>query len=131
VTGHGSPPRRCAGDAGSGSVLVLGIATVLVAVGILQASLAAVAVVRHRAAGVADLAALAAAEQVGSGRPCAAAAVVADVGGATLVHCAVDGAQVQVVVEVRPPGPLGELGAARSRARAGPSLGRGPLTRGH
>ena len=113
--------RCCRGDAGSGSVLVLGVAVVVLALGALQATLAAVAVARHRAAGVADLAALAAAQQVATGAPCAAADAAARAGGATLLDCRVEGVDVQVVVAVRPPGPLGDLGAARGRARAGPA----------
>lgn len=113
--------ERCRGDRGVAGVMVLALAVVVLALAAVQASLAAVAVARHRAAGVADLAALAAAQQVRSGSACAAAGRAAVAGGATLVSCAVDAADVHVVVEVRPPGPLGDLGAARGRARAGPA----------
>jgi secretion/DNA translocation related TadE-like protein len=104
--------------------MMLGLAAVVLAFGALQTTLAAVAVTRHRAAGVADLAALAGAEQVRAGAACAEAERVAAAGAATLLSCVLDGAEVQVVVEVRPLGPLGELGAARGRARAGPGPSR-------
>lgn len=112
---------RCRGDSGVAGVLVLGLAAVVVALSALLVSLAAVAVARHRAAGVADLAALAAAQEGLSGDACGAAARTAAAGSATLLRCDVEGLEVLVVVEVRPPGPLAELGAARGRARAGPA----------
>lgn len=101
--------------------MVLGLAVVVLALGAVLATLAAVAVARHRAAGVADLAALAAAQAAPAGAACAAAERVAAAGTATLRRCTVNGFEVHVVVEVRPPGPLGELGTARGRARAGPT----------
>ena len=114
---------RLRGDAGVAGVLVLVLAVVLASVGALLATLAAVGVARHRAAGVADLSALAAAQQALSGpaAACTAAERTAIAGTATVIHCQVTGDQVEVVVEVRPPGPLEGLGAARGRARAGPS----------
>lgn len=115
--------RRLRGDAGIAGVLVLLLAVVVASVGALLATLAAVGVARHRAAGVADLSALAGAQQAlaGPSAACAAAARTAAAGAAALLDCQVSGDQVEVVVEVRPPGPLGDLGAATGRARAGPS----------
>ena len=111
------------GEAGFATIVVLGLAGALLAFGALLADLGAVAVARHRAAAAADLAALAAAGHLleGPGRACSAASALARSQGATLLSCASDGTTVTVVAEVRPPGPLGRLGAARSTARAGPA----------
>jgi secretion/DNA translocation related TadE-like protein len=82
---------------------------------------------RHRAASVADLAALAAARsaELGAAQPCSAAVEVAAAGGARLESCRqlADGS-TGVVVAVEGPvvgGPWGWLhtGPARARARAG------------
>ena len=110
-------------ECGSASVLVLGLAMVLGVVALLCGALGAVAVTRHRAAAAADLSALAAAAQALSGpaASCAAAQEVAELHAARLISCALVGDVVDVVVEVRPGGRLGELGAARVRARAGPA----------
>jgi secretion/DNA translocation related TadE-like protein len=115
--------ERLRGDGGVAGVLVLVLAVVVASVGALLATLAAVGVARHRAAGVADLSALAAAHQAlaGSAAACATAERTAVAGGATLLDCRMDGDEANVVVEVRPPGRLGDLGAVRGRARAGPA----------
>ena len=120
----GSGPNRRAAEpaeAGFATLVVLGLAGALLAFGGLLASLGAVAVARHRAAAAADLAALAAAGHMleGTERACRVASALAHGQGATLVSCASDGTTVTVVAEVRPPGHLGRLGAARSIARAG------------
>ncbi len=103
-------------------MLVLSLASVLVLVAALLASLSAVAVARQRAAGIADLAALAGAARAldGQAAACARAEQVALLGGGRLVECSLDGARVEVRAEVRPPGGLGALGAAAARASAGP-----------
>jgi secretion/DNA translocation related TadE-like protein len=113
---------RCAGDAGVAAVLILALASVLTLVGAGSASLAAVAVARQRAAAVADLSALAAAERALSGQTaaCGRAARVAEQAAARLLSCTLTGDIADVVAQVRPPGPLGRLGAAAARARAGP-----------
>lgn len=115
--------RGCRGDAGVAGVLVLCLAVVVASCGAVLSSLGAVAVARHRAAGVADLAALSAAQRAlaGQGPACAAAARTADAAAARLVSCTLTGDVALVVAEVRPPGWLGSLGAARGRARAGPA----------
>ena len=120
----GTGPHRTAAEpaeAGFATLVVLGLAGALLAFGGLLASLGAVAVARHRAAAAADLAALAAAGRLleGAERACRVASAVARGQGATLLSCAWDGPTVTVVAEVRPPGHLGRLGAARSIARAG------------
>lgn len=110
------------GDAGVASVLVLSLACVLVLVAALLSSLAAVAVARQRAAGIADLAALAGAARAldGQDAACARAGQVALLGGGRLVECSLDGARVDVRAEVRPQGALAALGVASARASAGP-----------
>lgn len=110
-------------EAGVAAVLVLALAAVLTLVGAASTSLAAVAVARQRAAAVADLSALAAAEQalLGQEAACERAEQVAQLAGAGLRSCQVRGDVAVVVAQVRPPGPLGRLGNASARARAGPS----------
>ena len=117
-------------EAGFATIVVLGLAGALLAFGALLACLGAVAVARHRAAAAADLAALAAAGHLleGTARACSVASAVARGQAATLLSCASDGTTVTVVAEVRPPGSLGRLGAARSTARAA-SVGAGTVIR--
>jgi secretion/DNA translocation related TadE-like protein len=105
-------------ESGFVTVAVAGLVLVLVAFGGVVATLGAVAVARHRAAAAADLAALAGAAHVleGPARACRAARDVASAQAAVLSRCRLDGAVLTVEVAVR----LGALGAARSRARAGP-----------
>jgi secretion/DNA translocation related TadE-like protein len=110
-------------DRGSASVLVLALSAVLALVGILAASVGAVAVARHRAASAADLAALAAADRALDGEvpACQAARRAARAVGAVLEQCRLTGDESDVVAAVRPPGALGSWGVARSHSRAGPS----------
>ncbi len=109
-------------DAGVATVLVLALAGVLALLGACTASLAAVAVARQRAASAADLSALAAAEEAfqGQAAACSRASRIAGLVGAELLTCSVTGDVVDLVVQVRPAGELGRLGAASARARAGP-----------
>jgi len=120
----GRPVRRSARDrdAGVAAVLVLALSAVLALVGSVTVTLAAVAVARQRAASVADLAALAAAQASlrGPAEACAQAARVAMLSDASLRSCSLEGDVAVVVAEVRPPGVLGGLGSASARARAGP-----------
>jgi secretion/DNA translocation related TadE-like protein len=115
--------RRLAGDRGSATVWVVALSGVLAAIGMAAVLVGSAVVGRHRAAGAADLAALAGAEAAVRGRPdvCGEAERVARANGARLTGCDVDpGAVVDVAVEVRVRlGPLG-TGAAAARARAGP-----------
>lgn len=114
--------RRLRSDGGVATVLVLALSGVLALVAGLVVSLAAVAVARQRAASVADLAALAAAARVVDGprAACARAERLALDSGATLLDCRLVGSVAEVEAQVRPVGPLGRLGAASARARAGP-----------
>lgn len=112
-------------DAGSATVLVLALVTVLAAVAGVLVCAGALVVARHRADSAADLAALAAAARALDGAPaaCRAAEGVARAGGAALTGCRVQGEVAVVTVEVVPPGGLGRLGTARTTARAGPASG--------
>lgn len=119
------------GDRGAAALLVLALAGLLSLLGAAVAGVAAVGVARQRAAAVADLAALAAAEHAleGAAVACGWAHRLAAQDGAALRSCRLQGDVVEVVSEVRPPGPLGRLGAATGRARAGPVRGVGTGTR--
>lgn len=114
-----------AADRGAASVLVLSFAAVLGLCGATTTALAAVGVARQRAAATADLASLAAAHTAlqGPAAACARAQAVASADGARLLRCTLDGDTAAVLVEVVPPGPLGRLGSATARARAGPARG--------
>ena len=105
-------------DRGSATVWSLGaIAALCVVFGVVLA-LGQAVVVRHRAAGGADLAALAAADRwaEGTAAACARADRVARAEGARLVRCVVVG-QVSDVTAASGRGPF----AAEVRARAGPA----------
>ena len=119
----GSVRRRCADDRGAVAVLVLALAAVVALAGATASAVAAVGVARQRAAAVADLAALAAAQRAheGSASACARAARLAERNGGTLRSCLLAGDIAQVLAEVRPPGRLGRLGSATAGARAGPA----------
>lgn len=115
-------PPHLTDERGVAAVLVLALAAVLALAGSTVAAVAAVAVARQRAAAAADLAALAAAQRAlqGEAAACRRAAQIAAANSASLLSCRLDGDVAEVVVEVRAPGRLGELGAASSTARAGP-----------
>jgi secretion/DNA translocation related TadE-like protein len=114
---------RSQAERGAGSMLllcaVMVVMTALIAVGTLAAGYNA----RHRAAGAADLAALAAAGHVRSGTPgvCALARRVAQANGGVLRACEIDGWQVDVAVAAEVAGPVAWLPDPVRRARAGPS----------
>lgn len=117
------PGRLPGGEAGSGTVLVLGLVAVLAAVAGVLVTVGLLVVTRHRADSAADLAALAAAGRSLSGleEACRAAAETAEAAGARLVTCRLDGDDAVVSVAVLPPGRLAELGPATGQARAGPT----------
>ncbi|WP_279588793.1 Rv3654c family TadE-like protein [Actinophytocola oryzae] len=109
-------------DRGSATVWAVGgLAIVLALLGGVLWLVAAVAV-RHRAQGAADLAALAAAGQAlaGERRACDAAREVTGQMGVELVSCRLVGWDALVEVAATPPDPIGRLGQAVARARAGP-----------
>jgi secretion/DNA translocation related TadE-like protein len=112
-------------DRGSGTVLVLGLIGLVLALTGGVAAVGVCAVARHRAEASADLAALAAAAADLPSSACSRARTVATAGGAVLVDCRALG-DGSVVVDVAVPVALaGDLvrGAtpllARARARAG------------
>jgi secretion/DNA translocation related TadE-like protein len=124
-----SRAARLRGERGSATVWVVALSGVLAAIGVAAVLVGSAVVGRHRAAGAADLSALAAAERAvrGDPRACAVAEDTAAANGARLTGCAVEGgAVVEVTVDV--PVRLGPLGVARAagRARAGPVNGTGP-----
>ncbi|MFD5567990.1 Rv3654c family TadE-like protein [Streptomyces cadmiisoli] len=116
--------RRGDGDRGSASVWSVGVITVLCVVFGAVLALGHAVVTRHRAAGGADLAALAAADHWprGSAAACARAERVAREQGTRLVRCVVVG-EVSDVTAAAGRGPF----TAEVRARAGPP-GPGPAS---
>ncbi|MDN6624350.1 MAG: flp pilus-assembly TadE/G-like family protein [Acidipropionibacterium jensenii] len=116
-------------ERGSGTVLVAAMGAVLVAVTWMMLCLVGWTTSAHRAADLADLAALAGARaQTGGGDGCAVARATATANGAISVECSLDATavdfvvQVRVAVEARPR--LTVAGAPSSvarTARAGPT----------
>lgn len=130
-------PRRCplassrAGcrgstgrERGSATVWVLACIAVLCVAASAALTLGAAVSMRHQAAGIADLAALAAAEQAlgGAEVACGQAGRLVSHHRATLEACVLDGLVAQVQVAVPPRSAvqrrLSELAPARARARA-------------
>ncbi len=132
MSATGRAARRGDGDEGAGTVLVLGLVSVLCALVIAASGLGAAVVARHRAASSADLAALAAADRTlgrAPGGPCDAAGRVARANGGLLVGCRVDpDASVTVRVQVGLPGPWRRLGVAQAQSRAGRAGRAGPTS---
>ncbi|MDX2679256.1 Rv3654c family TadE-like protein [Streptomyces soliscabiei] len=118
MKGRGRGGRRGRGDRGSASVWSVGAIAVLCVVFGAVLALGQAVVARHRAAGGADLAALAAADHWPDGveQACARADRVARAQGARLVRCAVVG-EISDVTAASGRG----LFAAEVRARAGPA----------
>lgn len=110
--------RRVArSDRGSATVWVVGVLAVLCVVFGAVLAMGQAVVVRHRAAGAADLAALAAADHwmKGGEAACATAERVARAQDSRLVRCDVEG-EISDVTAASGMGPF----TAESRARAGP-----------
>ena len=111
-------------EEGSGTVLALTIITALLVVTVVIAGLIGVVSANRRASAAADLSALAAADAyrgLTEGDPCAVAADLAERHGAHLESCTFPDRPetVEVTVAVPVAGPMGMLGPARVRARAG------------
>ena len=107
-------------EAGSGTVLALTIIAALLVVTVVIAGLIGVVSANRRASAAADLSALAAADAyrgLTEGDPCAVAADLAERHGAHLESCTFPNRPETVEVTVA--GPMGMLGPARVRARAG------------
>jgi secretion/DNA translocation related TadE-like protein len=117
-------------DAGSATAWVLVATAVLLLSTVTVLAFVSVVVTRHRAAAVADLAALSAVPNALSGAGgCATARRVAAASGGALDACAVTSeGNVEVAVSIPAPSWLSQLtrtqmGPARARARAGPTSG--------
>ncbi|MFI1168358.1 Rv3654c family TadE-like protein [Streptomyces sp. NPDC020801] len=110
-------------DRGSATVWSVGAITLLCVVFGIGLALGQAVVTRHRAAGAADLAALAAADHwaEGGAAACARADRVARAQDTRLLRCAIVG-DVSDVTTVSERGPF----SARARARAGPPAAAGP-----
>lgn len=111
-------------EEGSGTVLALTIIAALLVVTVVIAGLIGVVSANRRASVAADLSALAAADAyrgLTEGDPCAVAADLAKLHGAQLESCTFPDRPetVEVTVAVPVAGPMGMLGPARVRARAG------------
>lgn len=111
-------------EEGSGTVLALTIIAALLVVTVVIAGLIGVVSANRRASAAADLSALAAADAyrgLTEGDPCAVAADLAERHGAHLESCTFPNRPetVEVTVAVPVAGPMGALGPARVRARAG------------
>ncbi len=108
-------------EGGSATLWMLGVCAVLLVAASSVGVLGAVVLARQRAAGVADLAALAGAQDaLAGGDGCATAARLVVVSGGQLVACSSATGEVELEVSLSLPRPLTALGAARVRARAGP-----------
>lgn len=127
---HRPGPSESA-DRGAATVWTAGAIAALLTVTTLVVWLGAAAATRHRAAGAADLAALAAAGAVVDGErvACGKARWVADRMDVVLRVCRLDGAEARVEVVARPPGALGGFSPAEARARAGPVVDLGDASR--
>lgn len=111
-------------EEGSGTVLALAIIAALLVLTVVLAGLIGVVSANRRASAAADLSALAAADAyrgLTEGDPCAVAADLAERHGAHLESCTFPDRPetVEVTVAVPVAGPMGALGTARVRARAG------------
>ena len=111
-------------EEGSGTVLALAIIAALLVVTVVIAGLIGVVSANRKASAAADLRALAAADAyrgLTEGDPCAVAADLAERHGAHLESCTFPDRPetVEVTVAVPVAGPMGALGPARVRARAG------------
>lgn len=111
-------------EEGSGTVLALTIIAALLVMTVVIAGLIGVVSANRRASTAADLSALAAADAyrgLTEGDPCAVAADLAERHGAHLESCTFPDRPetVEVTAAVPVAGPMGALGPARARARAG------------
>lgn len=106
-------------EEGAGVVLAIGVVLLLVALAVTSAGAVALIAAHRQAQSAADLAALAGAGAVRSGREgCAEAERIAAANGADLTRCASASGVIEVVVDVE----VGLVGAwtLSGRARAGP-----------
>jgi secretion/DNA translocation related TadE-like protein len=114
------------GDRGSASIIVLAGASLILIVALVITLRTSAVLTRHRAESAADLAALAAAAQIGVGAdPCAAAVPIANANHGTLVSCGASidlggrSGSVLVVVRIAVDLPVVGERSAQASARAG------------
>jgi len=100
-------------DRGAATVLALALVHLLLLLGVVGAVIGAMAVTRARAAAVADLAALAAAQSYGD--PCSDARSAAEANGMAMVSCSTDGTDVVVAITTPAPAVVGRWLAALGR----------------
>jgi len=115
------------GDAGSGTVVAVGVLGALTALALATVAVSSVLVERAAAAGAADSGALAAADAAAgfaAGSPCSAAEEIVVAAGAVLTRCDVTGTTAVVEAERRV-GPSGLPVSARARAGQPPPSGSG------
>jgi secretion/DNA translocation related TadE-like protein len=116
--------RAGSGERGSGTVLVLTFAAVLLLLGCALGVVAAMFHAHRVAESGADLAALAGARALAAGNdPCREAARIAAADGTRVTDCRIDGSAVTVTVLAGGPHWLGQLADLSARARAGPASG--------
>jgi secretion/DNA translocation related TadE-like protein len=109
-------------ERGSATLFAVSCLAVLLLLGAALGVVAAMVRAHRLAQSAADLAALAAADAVGSARdPCDAGSTAAVLNGARLTACAVTGREVLVEVLVDGPRWLGQAADLSARARAGPA----------
>jgi secretion/DNA translocation related TadE-like protein len=119
VSGWSVPTGRS--ERGSGTVLVLTFAAILLLVGCALGVVAAMVHAHRVAESGADLAALAGARALSlGGDACTEAARIAAADGVRVTDCRVDGFTVTVIVLARGPHWLGQVADLSARARAGP-----------
>ncbi|MQA78058.1 MAG: hypothetical protein GEV10_06205 [Streptosporangiales bacterium] len=122
--------RRPDRERGAASIWVLAMGAVVLAVAVVVGLYGSAATARHRASAAADLAALAAADRLWTGKagePCRTAAEVARRNGARLTGCLTSNGVADISTRVRLGGALTRLGDARARARAVPGTVGGPF----
>lgn len=108
-------------ETGGVTLFALSCLALLLFLGAALGVVAAMVRVHRSAQAAADLAALAGASSLASGRdPCAAAAEIARANGALTTSCVVSGRDVVVVVEAPGPRWLGQSADLIAQARAGP-----------
>ena len=110
---------------GAATVLALALVHLLLLLGMVGAVIGSTAVAHARAAAVADLAALAAAQSYGD--PCSGARTVAEANGMAAVSCTTDGSDIVVEIATEVPGVVArwlavlgrDAASVRAVARAG------------
>lgn len=109
-------------EQGSGSLLTVALAAVVLLLGVAGAFVTATVAAHRKAQAAADLAALAGAVELQrGGEPCARARGIAAANGAGLASCEVVGSDLRVEVTLDGPAFAGYAWRLTGRARAGPS----------